>query len=133
MSDLMMQVKIRHCKRTVMMKVWGYSLSLLAPVHHNTTEELNKNAVLYGRVRPMLNGARVPIKAIRDGVLDRDGAVCCRVEKYFFLVTPSMQTHLGRLAVFFYNTKMPVMKSVREFGEMAVVEDNKSRKIREIG
>jgi hypothetical protein len=83
-----------------------------------------KFATLYGRVRTMLNAAKLT-KDLRRGVWAECAKMASDIED--MVVTTSKP-----VAAFnqFYGIKEPKLKIMKQFGEMAVVENHDRRKIR---
>jgi hypothetical protein len=80
--------------------------------------------VLYGRVRTMLNAAKLP-KDLRQGVWAECAKMASDIED--MVVTPNKP-----IAAFnqFYGVKEPKLTIMKHFGEMALVENHDRRKIR---
>jgi hypothetical protein len=93
------------------------------------TPEMNgkierKFATLYGKTRSMLNGARLT-KELRDGLWAQCAKLACKLEN--ILVGPndtksSMEKFDGELPKW--------VKNLRTFGEVAIISDEKNKKIR---
>lgn len=82
-----------------------------------------KFAVLYARVRAMLNTARVP-QNIREGIWAEAAQYATDIENIIVSANKPISSDNQ-----FYKTTGSTIKSLRVFGEVAVVEDSKTRKI----
>jgi hypothetical protein len=83
-----------------------------------------KFATLFSRVRTMLNGARLP-KELREGVWAEAAKLSTDIEN--ILVTPIKSKPAHNV---FFKVDEPKPILMKPFGDIAVIENNKSRKLR---
>jgi Reverse transcriptase (RNA-dependent DNA polymerase) len=83
-----------------------------------------KFAILYGRVRTILNGARLP-KTIRDGVWTEAAQYATEIENAIVTATKKVPANTK-----FYGPDKIEIHNLKIFGEIGVVENGANRKMR---
>jgi Zinc knuckle len=83
-----------------------------------------KFATLYAKVRSMLNGAKVT-PGLRQRIWSEAASTATEVENVLITTSKSKPSY-----ELFYGKPYPNLDTMRTFGELAIVEDNKNRKIR---